>query len=99
MMKELNITPYQYAKAVGDGMTEREAAAQLAAAEIEAAYLKAISAGLHATRQTLTIAALAYINAQPLPPMSRRVKEKFNKYVKPYGDMLMAECEAQSREL
>lgn len=99
MMEEPNITPNRYAQAVGNGMTEREAAAQLAAAEVEAAYLKAISTGLHKTRQTLTIAALAYVNALPLPPMSRRVKEKFNKYVKPYGDMLRAECEAKSREL
>lgn len=99
MMEAPNLTPYQYAKAVGNGMTEREAAAQLAAAEVEAAYLKAISTGTHKTRQTLIIAALAYFNALPLPKMSRRVTEKFNKYVKPYADMLRAECEAKSREL
>lgn len=99
MMEAQNITPDQYATAVGNGMTEREAAAQLAAAEVEAAYLKAISAGRHTTRQTLTLAALAYVNALPLPMMSRRVKEKFNKYVKPYADMLRAEREAKSREL
>lgn len=72
-------------------MTEQEAAKQLAAAEEEAAYLKVTSTGRFATRQLLTIALLAYVNGLPLPEMSRRVKEKFNKDVKPYGDMLRDE--------
>ena len=82
------MTPAKYAAAVGDGMTEAEAAEQLKAAEIEAAYRRAVNSGRYATRLSLEIALLAYVNGQPLPLMSRRTMEKFNKAVLPYGKLL-----------
>lgn len=61
------------------------------AAEIEAAYTHAVTTGRQTTRELLTIALRTYLNHLPLPLMSRKVATKFNKYVKPYGDLLKAQ--------
>lgn len=83
-MKDGNITPAMYAAAVSCGMTEAEAVEQLDAAEIERTYRQTLNNCRSKTRLTLELALIACLNGCPLPTMSRRAREMFVKYVRPY---------------
>lgn len=88
-MKQVNeMTAEQYAEAVGGEMSIPEASERMDIALHEAEYNRMLEGCRIGTRLNLELALLAYINGQPLPKMGHRIKAKFNKYVKPYGDLL-----------
>ena len=82
------LTPAQYANAVGDGYTEDEAVRQLEGARLEAEYKKGMMLCYAPTRLKVSLALVAYSEGLELPPMTPRQLKMFNLHARPYGDWL-----------
>lgn len=75
-----------FAEATGMGLAE--AATQLNKAATEVFFRQGLESCRIHTRLTLELALLAYLNAQPLPRMSKHTAAKFNTFVLPYAECI-----------
>lgn len=84
------LSPAQYAGAVGNGYTEEQAARQLEGARLETEFRQGIAHCRTNTRLILSAALIAYSEGIKLPRMGKHAQAKFNKFGKPFGDWLKA---------